>query len=121
MSIPTDIAVVPMSTPSVTTKNIYYLSYDQIGRRDGQTDTYDREYTPYLDEAYEAARAQHPQAKDAREFIEFTGGEPTFLRTKGARWVALPNFYEARVCFFYDEVFECVRGIQRTQSGMRHV
>lgn len=114
MSIPTD-------TPSVTTKNVSYLSYDQCHRHDGQTDTYDREYTPYLDEAYEAARAKHPQAKDAHEFIAFTGGEPPFLRTTGAQWVALPNFYGAHVCFFYDEVFECVRGIQRTQSGMRHV
>lgn len=114
MSIPTD-------TPSVTTKSVYYLSYDQIGRRDGKTDTYGGEHTPYLDEAYEAARAKHPQAKDAHEFIEFTGGEPSFHHTNGAQWVDLPNFYGARVCFFYDKVFECVRGIQRTQSGMRHV
>ena len=111
-----------MSTLSATTQ-IHYVSYDETGRRgrDGQTDTYDREYTPYLEEAYEAARAHRPLAKDAREFIGFTGGEPSFHHTKGAQWVDLPNFYGARVCFFYDEAFECLRGIQRTQSGMRHV
>ena len=109
-----------MSTPNAIT-TIIYLSYDQIGRRDGQTDLYSDEYTRFLDKAYEAARAHHPSAKDAHEFIEFTGAEPPFYNTNRAQWVDLPHFYGARVCFFYDEAFECIRGIQRTQSGMRHV
>lgn len=106
---------------STLSTRVFYLSYDSTRRRDGNTDQYDETYTLLLNEAYADARRKHPTRKDAHEFTPFTCREPTFDNSGDARWVVLPNFYGARVCFFYDEVWECVRGIQRTQSGMRHV